>query len=342
MKIKIVFIHMVLLLQSSWATPFLWDEKAQENSLAIKELKTRSSGSLRVFWWNVEKGLTNMTLGNHSLEQNLKALANGALSPDVIILGEMTSKAISSDTMDELMSVYPYSSFEGYNSESKDLGILSLSKFPFKAFAAIPLDWTPEGLSSVEIKNYRQHWKELSPKGYRLFTRPYLRLRIDLGENEVDVIAFHGVMPWEAMMKDWGRFSSSIGKIEVGLTLMDLKLTQRDPLNSQLRNLKKQMQHDFGENLDAGNLVLIGDFNTPMTVYGVSTLAKILFKDLNNVTSEEEVVSFPSRSSEIHSKYTGLRIDHAFISKHTELIKSSVLEFQGSDHYPLLLEIRPR
>lgn len=331
---------------SSYAQ-FLWDENPQKNQETIKSLKKNSEkdksdskNELRVLWWNVEQGLTNRKLGNDPLNKNLKTLADSEVKPDLIILGEYTSGTINPALHKEILKKYPYVHFLSYNSESQGVGILAISKVPMRATAPRPLDWVPDHVKEENKMRYREKWMKEAPHEVKFFTRQYYRLQLEVAGKTIEVIPMHSLMPWEIMMESWGFLKSIFGKIAVGGTILSDDIRDTDPLSAQFRNLKREMQKDFGKNLDQGAFLLVGDFNVPMKYQGKSSKINNMFSNEMTCISNNEDVSFPSASAEIRNEYKQMRIDHAFVSKHTQVSSSQILELKGSDHYPQYLVIK--
>lgn len=281
---------------------------------------------LKIFWWNIANGASEAD--PDVLRANLELLASSPLAPDVIALGEFSSRSLPEPTYSQLASKYPHRTFIRYNAGTST-GIAVFSKHAMTPIRAASFRWIPSALSEEQAADYRESWAPgHADGGDGFYVRPLRELRLDVEGKSIAFTPIHLAQPWRELGK------RSDGTIDFALaTLSELYFGTENPLITQVNVLVNWLK--AGTN---ANRVLVGDFNLPRSFVGVPTLG---FRRLDRVlepaiTQVEN--SFPTPSSP-HS-YPPMQIDHAFVSGQVSAPVAGVLPLKGSDHYPLYVIVR--
>ena len=215
--------------------------------------------------------------------------------------------------VDHLLSIFPYVDFVKYHPDYVlDKGIMVLSKLPFKRLTNENMDW------SRGRKAYREAWISKDARAEE-YDRPYLVYQFDVNGKSINVIPIH-------LLNPWFRYIEKSGKALTGLRFF---WDTDNPLYNQLRTLTQNYTRDFAGRREP--VVILGDFNFPIKALGMNTLFRL---KLNFVGLREQIgnspVTFPS---------FGLKIDHVFTNKYANVKEAEVLEWTGSDHFPVRVVI---
>jgi hypothetical protein len=292
---------------------------------------------LKIFWWNIEKGLTNRIQGHNPLNRHLLNLATAANSPDAIVLAEFEYDAVERETLARLRENF-VERFIPYNAYATDVGVglwvkknVTLETFPLRT-----LDWTPDPEATEEKKHaYRERHRGMDYEAY-LHDRYYLRFRLSRGSQNINLVPVHALMPWLTIKNRWG--GGFVGKVASATSLL---WGWGNPLINQTRSLRKALEADFGPNLDRENIVLLGDFNVPPRLGPFEPRAYRTFRKNLKVGLKASESSFPTPEAVTANQYPKLLIDHVFHNEGLELA-ARVVRMKGSDHDPLEIVVQNR
>ena len=302
---------------------------------------SEASKSLKIFWWNIEKGLTNAQAGDDALNKNLVTLATMPRdqAPDVIALGEFEYDPMNSKTLRALRANYteiflPYSVF------TADFGMalyvrkdLEVETFPLRE-----LEWAP-------TPEYRQKWINMDYEA-QLFDRYYVRVRVGRpGYSKVNIVPVHLLQPWSMLKKNLeGIYGNDrLGRLRAFFETAAAVLLEKDnPLVRQAQSLSKYLDADFGKNRDREPVVMLGDFNVPQGVGPVTTRGyEVLIQGLK-AAFKDTTPTFPAKSAAISKEVRKIHLDHAFVSSLIKKTHAMVLYLKGSDHYPIMVSVEPK
>lgn len=302
---------------------------------------SEDSKSLRIFWWNIEKGFTNAHAGGDALNKNLTTLAKMPRdqAPDVIALGEFEYDPIKRETLEALRANYT-EIFLPYSNLTADFGMaLYVRKdLEVETFALRDLKWAP-------TPEYRKEWLDKSFEAY-LFDRYYVRLRVGRpGQPKVNIVPVHMLQPWslvkEELEKKYG--NDRTGRLRAFFETVNAVLLEKDnPFVRQAQSLSEQLDIDFGKKRDREALVMLGDFNVPKGVGPVTARGyKILVQGLK-AAFDGSTPTFPAKSAAISKDVRKLQLDHAFVSKLIAERSAEVQYLKGSDHYPIMVTVKAK
>jgi endonuclease/exonuclease/phosphatase (EEP) superfamily protein YafD len=303
---------------------FYWDEPGQ----IVK------AAGLKVLWWNVEYGHTNKSLPHRPLDKNIQALLKASdPQPDLIFFGEFLPSGVAKETLELLTKTYPYNEFHPYSSTCPQ-GFGVFSKIPLTLQSQKTLVW------------YRAHTKEFSARwennGEELacYERPYLRYRAILPQGQViQFVPTHLAQPW-------GQLTQTVhgprGEFEVAREILS---GTDNPHINQLSFLLEQLNGEL--DLERAPVVMLGDFNVPLTLEGFETKASSLLRSyglFDGFVPENIRATFPSPTSFLWRKHRLTKIDHLKIdqvvsSRNVTISNAQVLPLSGSDHYPIYFSL---
>jgi len=182
--------------------------------------------------------------------------------------------------------------------------------------------------------SYLKKWKSGAPSHVAHWDRSYVKLTWSFGSKKFSLVPIHLLEPWAAIEKAKGGFNAFSSFIAN---------TGDNPLNNQIMHLQDKLTRDFGEDLSENPFVLLGDFNIPKRIFG---LTPRIYANLSKDLSEAfwgNPKTFPTKSTkgDAHKifKHISIKIDHAFSNKYLEFSEREVIHLKGSDHYPLYLLI---
>jgi endonuclease/exonuclease/phosphatase family metal-dependent hydrolase len=259
--------------------------------------------ALRVIWWNV---------GGHYEKSSVGAIEYGRLinqqKPDILILGEYFN-----ESEPELEEQFQYKTFKANYDHKPNFGIVVLSHYPFTVDDQNhKLAWLPEHKQDI--------WPETYKNEASKFERPFWIVKFN-HPTRLNIVPIHLLQPWVEMKK----------ATNTARTIYNVLYGTDHPLEVQIQNLKSALQ----DHVDPSEpTLMIGDFNIPdRWLFIEPATFKTLKQDWNYVRP-----IFGRRAS--YENY--FRLDHAFTntSAHTSANTpcARILEYKGSDHYPLLVE----
>ena len=288
--------------------------------------KAASGDNIRFMWWNVHNGMTN-SAPEPTLSRNISNLIHSELAPDVLAFGEYRVENLGPAGLDDMLKMYPNHLEESYPA-SPGYGLGIYSRYPFEILSVDTLDYAPlSGMNSSSLAAYHLDWCGTSG----ICLRPLVIVRLNVKGKEIDLVVVHLFDAWRKYRRDNGVLS----------TAWQVMLGSDNPLWFQIERFRGMMAARLGKQLTDGNVVIMGDFNMPKSVFGVKTdgydaLSEGLVDALSGNTS-----TFPAHGSEEHSKYPSMQIDHVFISPKIKVQHGYVLPLRGSDHYPIYVGISP-
>jgi endonuclease/exonuclease/phosphatase family metal-dependent hydrolase len=283
---------------------------------------------LKIVWWNIHWGRPAEGDNESLFNQSLQKMISVVNAPDVIAMAEYRPEALQSDTVEEMIRLYPYTQRANYGNETADTGLILWSRFPFHLDALDSLDFTPSGLSASDQTLYR---KRYCPNQNCI--RPYLQVSLKppaLNGVTYTVVAVH--------INDFWRNFKSEGILKTFLELAD---GTKNPVWYQIEAFRNALERNLGPRIKSDKLVVLGDFNIPKTIPFTPLITWAYQKagfDLDD--SMPNNFTFPTPESTECQSFPKMAIDHAFVSHATEVITSRIRSEPGSHHYPLSLEIR--
>jgi hypothetical protein len=315
---------------------FVFDERTDIAKLRIAAALAPTSG-IKILWWNILKSELNDRLGNEgcrSLDQNLLSILQSPGAPDVMAFGEHILRALSPELRRALEAKYPHRLSLPYSTgNSEDEGVGFYSRIPIAEHFRAPLDWAPPGMSPEGQDCYRQGWLEHHQQGVHRFLRYYDRIKLVKDGKPIYIVPVHALQPWKIMNNTKSSFA----------TVRDIITGDDNPLYYQLQRLVARVRSDFPPG-SSSNVVMIGDFNTPKRMVLPSSGYRLLEKALPAAPTLG-AFSFPAKSSpersDLRFQYLPVQIDHAFVSPGLKTGPLRILPLQGSDHYPIMLNLYP-
>ena len=289
---------------------------------------------LRVFWWNIHHGQTNLKKPNSDFTQNLKELITSDSAPDIISMAEYSDADLNFNSLDLLplfTKNYPYRKFVNYL-DTPDQGVVTFSKYPLTEITTSVLDFTPiQTMTLEEKKNYIQFWCGNTDT----CTRKLQILSVTVNEEKVILIPIH-------LYDCWRKFKVLHGRMK---TLAEILGGTENPLYYQTQRLFFELQKKIPSELKTPHLLLYGDFNMPNELLKVPTMGYSLFtKKFNSALTKdfEHAPTFPAKNSEEAKSFPKMQIDHGFLSPGTEVSAGTVVSLKGSDHYPLYFILKTK
>lgn len=308
----------------------IYDQDPKGNLKKLTNLN-KKKGKATLFWWNVAWGKYN-TSG--SIDLNLLALATSALSPDIIAMGEYKPSVLKESTLKSLNRMYQYSAFLPYI-PTDSVGVAIFSKYPFKESGAFPLDWSPIRATSRETESYRQDWLKIDPDWVKYWDRSFAYYSVFLPGTVLNVVPVHLCSPWQSVHKKLGNWK----------TFRTIMAAHDNPLLHQLERMQAILKQDFGNDMNKEAMILMGDFNVPVSVPipilgGKPKMYKLLQGPLEDVLDSDDD-TFPTKSTQHDQtgifKDNEVQLDHVFHNKKIKSMRAEVMHFKGSDHYPILM-----
>jgi exonuclease III len=289
-------------LATSTPSEFSWEWTPE----AAKLEKLSSAATLKVLWWNTACGNINDKLVRtnkepDSLYKNIKLLAQQTNAPDIIALGEHCPGHIPKSTQTLLKKMYPYNfNLEHSNPFGKTRnGIWIFSKWK---------------LTKVNQQNLAP---ETDAKQNKITARTYILFKVAHNKGDFYFSPVHFYNPW-------GQYSSfELPFAAVGTDNVNYR---------QAAKFLELLESDL--ELEKDPVLVIGDFNSAKSFYGVNMAAVSLFnsKLFDRGTSES---TFPTPSGKtLGIGFPDVTIDQTFTSfKQGSTI---MLPLKGSDHFPIL------
>lgn len=307
------------------AHDLVWDEPPSSDAGgAIEE-----GAGIRVLWWNIEEGKTNSRLKGSPLDANLSALAARPNRPHVIALGEFRQSTLSPKTRGLLRDRYD-SVFLPYNGNHPDFGVMVFARrgLGLEPSPVASIDWAPIGVQNEAAASRYRKWWMLRYQKADNFTRQVSSLRVTHEGQDLYLVPFHALQPWSAMRDIVGKALGTLW------TVFHLTVGRRNPLMFQATRLRLWLQAQFGPKLDQKPFLLFGDFNATR-----GSPVESLFASLMKRAFRRHSPSFPSASADTRKSYPPIQIDHAFVSRGVRVLGAAVAQLQGSDHYPVFLNV---
>lgn len=259
-----------------------------------------ADSNLRILWWNIA-GLINEAQILHTLEDISDDY-------DVILLGESRRKFINSFFKNSKNRKFSHIHEIEYP-DNQSLHIHALSKYPVASIHKEVLDWgTPES---------KKLWRDKYLKTPYSPRRTLEVIQIKKANELYNLSPVHFLNPWHIVRKKEGLLRTTYAVL----------YGKNNPLYYQTQTAVQKLI-SWGITTSPVPYILIGDFNSPtnpMTGAALNYLKKY-FKNLmldNRITYAAQE----------------LKIDHAFGNHNVRVIHDEVLFFEGSDHYPIEIEI---
>lgn len=322
---------LILFISSFWlqthagfSSPLASDIKPHSNDQKIN--------GLTVVWWNTACGSHEVPTEKSQLIANLEKLSREESQIDILLLGEYCPSALPAQLVERLKAKFPYSKYVPYtlyNPQIAYIGFGIFSRLPMTVAPSEHLDWLPVG-TKAEKDNAEKFWKENSA-GTAMFPRSYNRLRVTKAGQDYHLVPVHLAHPWQTYISRWYKDDPILRKAAIATELL---FGQENPLVWQLDRLLAKLRRDYAPIKDH-RLMLIGDFNFPLRIPNENGLAVLPYRRIlaNRLRDGMNL-------ADISHRPTKIKIDQAFVTDELVVTKSKVLKILGSDHFPLLIEIR--
>ena len=287
--------------------------------------------ALSVLWWNIGGANFHQTQEAPSydkapLEKSLDKIIKDK-DPEVLVFGEYYEGFLEPEIFHKIQNHYGHGDFFKYNSHS-DIGIAVFSKYP------LDIHYEPDVLSwkKGDIKsNLSLKYNELHS------TRSFQRITFDYKGQEINLVPYHSVMPWNEIKSDDQGLSSihsAFGPIEVGLSIL---FSEKSSLGHQAKILQQKIKAQRFFSKPESTWLLFGDFNIPDSfAYIPSKIFTVLKGDFKQGTLMDGIdYSFPYPNTALGVPQ--MQIDHALSNKESDQMKYEFLDYPGSDHFPMLM-----
>ena len=305
-------------------TAFDWD--VSPAPWILKNLANAGRGDgLRIFWWNVHDGRTDSKIPDFTLSKNVVKLVHSEFAPDVLAFAEYQESDLSADDLTEVRRLYPFQLQQPYPG-TPGFGLAVYSRYPFQISSIDVLDFTPlTDMSDVDREQYRKLWCGTSG----ICGRPMVILQLNVNGKNLKLVPIH-------LYDCWRKLKENIGIIR---TAEQVFFGTHNPLWFQINRFRSMLEARLGNELTRGNVVVIGDFNMPKEILGVTTRGyrKISWGLTDAVPGDSPTI--PSRNSPEARHFPSMAIDHAFVSPSIEVQEGDVLPLRGSDHYPVYVVV---
>lgn len=302
---------------------FEWDGPGP-NATTLESL-ARADGA-RFLWWNIHDGRIKGKQAPSILSQNLVRLIHSAIVPDVMAFAEYRDKSLTSDCLAKLRNTYPHVLKQSHPG-TPGYGLAVYSRFPIIRSSVENLDFTPPTMrSEAEQARFRAEW---CGHIYRDCTRSFIILELDLAGTPLTLVPVHLYNFWRAHRHRYGFW----------LTGQEILLGRNNALWHQISRFRSTLEARLGDTASSGKVVILGDFNTPKRLLGVETIGyRSLVQGWVDPFSGDPV-TFPALSAEEHGQFPPVSIDHAFVSRASQVSAQAVLPLRGSHHYPLYVVV---
>ena len=300
----------------------------------FKQLPKKSSGELRVIWWNILQGgklgeSIEQKEGHNPLLVNLESLTTIKEKPDFLILGEYLPDEVKPEIDHLLRSRFRNVIYIPNSDLYPKQGILILTDLNMKIFTH-PVGWGNQ--------EYRDRWSKSYPASITYFDRTFIAIQYQWKGETRYLLPFHSLQPWMALKATYPeRFSKLYTAIEI------LTCTT-NPLFHQLQKYLSIMKTIC--NPSKNKVLMIGDLNTPDDILGFKPIGyQLLTSRLNDTFKRGAEYTFPAPSSvgtglsPSTQKINQLRIDHALTSGLVSSKDPIRIPLRGSDHFPISVTI---
>ncbi|MCC6278286.1 MAG: hypothetical protein IT289_10270 [Oligoflexia bacterium] len=161
------------------------------------------------------------------------------------------------------------------------------------------------------------------------FTRQFISLLLTKKDGEsIEIIPFHFMHPWEDV--------KVFGPLAILIIGSSLFIGTPSPFRTQVKRFIKMLTDQVHGK--SNPILVFGDSNSPDSWLNIpsywwrkiSKLAHPIF---------QRSPTFPAPGSSYSRKYPSMRLDQAFAINLKGNQKAEVLSMQGSDHFPLKIEV---
>jgi endonuclease/exonuclease/phosphatase family metal-dependent hydrolase len=276
----------------------LWDGAAPTAALAQISL----AKGLKIFWWNTHSGRVNEAKPDSDFDQNLTELMQSPdLAPDVLAFAEFREDRLLTAESKLLQTRYPYSITRAYTFDASE-SVAVFSRYPITVVYE-------DTLTNIAVS----------------YERPLLVLNVQLPGQTIRFIPVH-------IADTWRDYLAKNGSIETGLEILG---GTTNPVAEQMNQLTSKLTAKLGANFMSTNTVMVGDFNQPDTLLGLSTKEFQIFAAGWKNAIPNSSPTFPAAGSDEASSFPSMAIDHALVSPPLSVPAGTPLQLRGSDHYPL-------
>lgn len=281
---------------------------------------------INVFWWNIGANSYSQDLGDYTtLDETF--LEKDFSKYDVVALGEFKTGKMYPEAISKIQKLYPHRIKFRYNKTSNQR-IYLLSKYPVETMKSYVLDWVPASMSEAQKKNYKTRARKKLGRRVQNFIRSYNRITLRVGGQKAHLVFYHLNNPWPGYIESSGRVGAAA----------ELLLGTRNPLMYQIQNFQRVLQYDLGKNYRKKPVIMMGDSNCASSVKRLPTACiKRMRRMMPVVMDHAKLYTFPADSWTGASKYPRVKIDHAQSTLSGRNLDLTVLEWDGSDHYPIAL-----
>lgn len=282
---------------------------------------------LKTLWWNIGANAYSDDLGMYTtLDETL--LVKDFSQFDVIAFGEYKDNKLYPQGIKKIESMFPYRIKFKYNKTSKQR-IYLFSKYPVDTMKSYIMDWVPGSMNDDQKKKYKERMRKKLGKRVNNFIRTYNRVTLRVNNKKINFIFYHLNNPWPGYIESSGRVGAGA----------ELILGKRNPLMYQLTNFQRIIKHDLGKDYLKKPIIMMGDSNCATRVKGIATACiKRMERIMPLVMDHARMYTFPADTWSGAGNYPKVKIDQAQSNIHSNDLELKVLEWNGSDHYPITLK----
>lgn len=301
----------------------------------IDELVVKKKNQdFRVMWWNIlECGKYSCWDNRDLVIKNIKRISEISYAPDLIILGEFQSENFN----------YYKSELDSYYKVIKEIKYAETHHYSFLILSKKEISHKRiEGVNWYKSLKDKNTWDQICQENscMRNYKRDLIELELKISKENFKIYPIHLLQPWNNINDQL-------------ISEDDAPLTRKIKIASQIIWKENNPMHiqakDILSKLDKkGNYLMLGDFNSPKTIYGVDSYTYDLFKKSALIPLYFQGETYPTDYALSHAQLDlnltkKLQIDQAYLSRKNRRFTSTyrkVLPFSGSDHYPLYFSLR--
>jgi len=341
------FFSLIALIAVTEAAPtkLIWDEPSKDS---FRKVSIQKRNSVRILWWNIDRGWTNQSLNDNALEKNLVELSASNRAPEILILGEYTEPQVMDLPLGEdKIDIYippalsPSTRKQLRNSYGLPLKISYGIGYHFLIYSKIPLGKPVSKKLSWKPSDY--YAEVLASEGWDSseYSRNYVRIPFQVGKTIFHLGPLHLIQPWRQMMEVFEKRYPNFSFLSKLSVAREIIFGKNSPLFYQVKSLFSQVRSDYYNKTDPKErIILIGDFNIPKQIFGLQTATFSILKDpLIDSFKSDKSHTFPASSAHESRIFPKMKLDHALVTPKVNISLATVLHLKGSDHYPILLEV---
>lgn len=305
---------------------------------ALVTLSANQANAAKVLFWNIASG----KIAEREFRQSLKRI-NSADGPDVVFLAEYHPRMPMHKTIRRALSRYRHFKM-AYHRRKKNSGIAIYARKPFR-LRTRRISIYRDGWNQSQRNAYFKEWRKIINWG-QLQPRALAEVSIEIDQQRYHLFATHLINPWNPILQYMKKEKYSLPEP----TLASWMAYRSDLPNArQAANMTALIDQRLRAIAGDSRAFLLGDFNAPDRVlpdgYLGSSLAPSSYiygylRDKYRALISRRQPTIPTRLSRQKEHKPSFMIDHVFDLSDARSHSARVLRWEGSDHYPVLLEER--